>query len=79
MKLNSVEHRTKDHKRIKDITDIFALLWYSEPDLREMRARVSKFKESKEIARIISKFKENEIKQASNSMDYDSENMRNIP
>jgi hypothetical protein len=37
MKLNSVGTRTRDHKRIKDIADIFALAWYSGEDLDDLK------------------------------------------
>ena len=30
MKINSLPNRDKEHKRIKDICDIFALLWYTD-------------------------------------------------
>ena len=29
MKINSLPHRDKEHKRIKDMCDIFALAWYT--------------------------------------------------
>lgn len=78
MKLNSVEKRTKDHKRIKDITDIFALIWYSESDLDEMKNKIKNLKPSKEIEKIISNFKEHEIIQASDIINYNPEDMRRI-
>jgi hypothetical protein len=49
MKLNTVDSRTKDHKRIKDIADIFALIWHSEKDLHEIRAKVIAIKDIKKL------------------------------
>jgi len=40
MKLNSALTRDKEHKRIKDIADIYALLWYSDTDLPELKNRL---------------------------------------
>ena len=44
MKINSMPNRDKNHKRIKDICDIFALLWYTElkPEELNMEKYVSK-------------------------------------
>ena len=33
MKINSLPDRDKDHKRIKDLCDIFALAWYTDLDI----------------------------------------------
>jgi len=37
MKLSSVETRTRDHKKLKDIADIFALAWYSGESLDDLK------------------------------------------
>lgn len=39
-KLKSAPNRTKDDKRIKDISDLYALLWYSEVEFGELKQRV---------------------------------------
>ena len=75
MKLNSVGSRTKDHKRIKDITDIYALIWYSEYDIEEIREKTSQIKELDQTKLTISKFKEEEINQAAKSIDVNPSEM----
>lgn len=37
MKLNSVTSRDKEHKRIKDIADIYALLWFSGLEITKLK------------------------------------------
>jgi hypothetical protein len=37
MKLNSAPNRDKENKRIKDIADIYALLWYSDTALPQLK------------------------------------------
>lgn len=37
MKLNSVLTRTRDHKRLKDVADIYALAWHSGEDLTDLK------------------------------------------
>jgi hypothetical protein len=78
MKLNTVDSRTKDHKRIKDIADIFALIWHSETDLHEIRAKVIAIKDIKEIEDTIKGFNMNELKQVSNIIDYEVGEITNI-
>ena len=78
MKLNTIDSRTKDHKRIKDIADIFALIWHSESDLHEIRAKVTTIKDINEIEGTIRRFKMNELKQVSNIIDYDTREIINI-
>jgi hypothetical protein len=77
MKLNTVDSRTKDHKRIKDIADIFALIWHSETDLHEIRAKITAIKHIKEIEETIKRFKMNELKQVSNIIDYETREITN--
>ena len=36
MKINSLPNRDKTHKRIKDVCDLFALLWYTGINLKEL-------------------------------------------
>jgi hypothetical protein len=78
MKFNSVDDRTKEHKRIKDIMDIFALIWYSELEIDEMKEKVSDLKDFKEIEKSILRFTEDELQQASKIIDFDYEDMKNI-
>lgn len=37
MKLNSAPKRDKENKRVKDISDIYALLWYSDIELLQLK------------------------------------------
>jgi len=41
MKLNSALRRDKEGKRIKDITDIYALMWYSDIQLPALKNKLS--------------------------------------
>ncbi len=53
-KLNALKMRDKEHKKIKDLCDIFALLWYSKGKTQELQKKVTQFLPSKSIAKIIS-------------------------
>jgi len=78
MKFNSVDDRTKEHKRIKDIMDIFALIWYSEYEMGDMREKVSCLKGLKDIEKSILRFKEDELLQASKAIDFEYEDVKNV-
>lgn len=78
MKFNSVDNRTRDHKRIKDMSDILALIWFSDLEMDEMKEKVSSLKKIGEIEQSIRKFKAEEIEKAAKTIDFDSENMSRI-
>jgi hypothetical protein len=42
-KLNSVIGRDKEHKRLKDIADIFALLWFSDVEILDIKSNLLVF------------------------------------
>lgn len=67
MKLKSVTNRTKDGKRIKDISDIYALLWYSEVEFAELKQRVQKILGIEMISKVVSGFTKDEYTTVSNA------------
>ena len=65
-KLNSVVNRDKEHKRLKDIADIFALLWFTDVDISEIKSRFFQFSDKKDIKRTIDSISKKEIFGVSN-------------
>lgn len=65
-KLNSVVNRDKEHKRLKDIADIFALLWFTDVDISEIKSRFFQFSDKKDIKRTIDSISKKEIFAVSN-------------
>ena len=65
MKLNCVNRRSKEDKRIKDISDIYALMWYSDIDLDELKIATRIISNRDKINNTISNFKKEEIYKAS--------------
>lgn len=57
-KLKSAPNRTKDDKRIKDISDMYALLWYSEVEFGELKQRVQSILGDAAISAATSQFTE---------------------
>ncbi len=65
-KLNSVINRDKEHKRLKDIADIFVLLWFTDVDISEIKSRFFQFSDKKDIKRTIDSISKKEIFAVSN-------------
>lgn len=61
MKLNSVSDRDKEHKRIKDIIDIYGLLWYSDEKLETVKKGLQSVVKQEEVSSIVSSFREEEL------------------
>lgn len=60
MKLSSVSNRDKEHKRIKDIIDIYGLLWYSDERLDVIRTKLFRIISKERVASVVSSFGESE-------------------
>jgi hypothetical protein len=74
MKMNSVVNRTKDEKRIKDIADIYALIWFADIDRPSFYKICSRVKAIKTI----DDFKEEEIKQVSNAIGIEAAEIQKV-
>lgn len=56
MKINSVLNRNKEDKRIKDIADIYSLMWYSDTKFPDLKQRVQKICGVEKISSTVFKF-----------------------
>jgi len=61
MKLNSVINRDKEHKRIKDISDIFSLLWFSKVKIAQLKGSLFSIYPKLKARKIVRSFKVEEI------------------
>ena len=61
MKLNSVINRDKKHKKIKDISDIFALLWFSDVKFAQLKANLLSIYSKLKARKTVRSFKVEEI------------------
>ena len=57
-KLNSVSNRDKEHKRMKDIADIYGLVWYSDDELIDLRTELFAMIDREKVASVLSSFRE---------------------
>lgn len=77
-KLNALKMRDKEHKKIKDLCDIFALLWYSKEKLQELKKKVTQFIPSKNIPKIISIIDEADYQKASVQLNHTPQEIKRI-
>ena len=72
MKLNSVISRTRDHKRVKDIADIYALVWHSGMSLSDMREEIGKLIPAGRVRRVLKSFSQDDIDDVSRILGVES-------
>ncbi len=77
-KLNALKMRDKEHKRIKDLCDIFALLWYTKEKPQELRKKVTQFLPTKNIPRIISLIDDPDYQKASVQLNHTLQEIKRI-
>ena len=77
-KLASLPNRTKDHKRVKDIADIYALIWYSGVDVAEMRSGVLSRVQLVQIKRALLGIQDAEYAEASAAIRVEADELRNV-
>lgn len=78
MKMNSVLNRNKEDKRVKDICDIFALMWHSTESFDDIKLRFRMIYNQKKADNIISKFKIEDITQVSNVLGITTNEIRTV-
>jgi hypothetical protein len=61
MKINSAPKRDKENKLIKDIGDIYALLWHSDIKLSQLREQLFSIVPSEQVRKTIQNFSKDDI------------------
>lgn len=77
-KLNSVISRDKEHKRLKDIADIFALLWFSDAEISEIKSNLLEFYDRGNIKRIVGSISKQEIMNVGSITGFSREEVERI-
>jgi len=68
MKLNSVINRDQEHKRIKDIADIYALLWHSDIKITQLRDHLFSIYPEEKARKTTRAFTKEEIERVSTAI-----------
>lgn len=78
MKMNCVLNRDKEDKRIKDICDIFALMWHSITPFEDIKLRFRMIYDREKASKIISQFTKNDINQVSETLGITSKEINTV-
>ena len=78
MKLNSAPRRDKEHKRIKDVADIYALLWHSDINLLELKNRLFSINPREETRKTIQAFTEEDLNKVSETIGVTSKEISRV-
>jgi len=78
MKLNSVLHRDKESKRIKDIADIYALLWYSGIALPQIKNRLFSTYQKEKAIKTIQGFTKEDINKVSTTIGVSAQEISRV-
>jgi hypothetical protein len=78
MKLNSAPKRDKENKRIKDIADICALLWYSDTTLPRLKRQLFSIYPEEQARKTIESFTKEDITGVSNAIGVGSQEISRV-
>ncbi len=77
-KLNSIIGRDKEHKKLKDAADIFALLWFSVVDIHQIKSELLEFYKKEDIKRVIASISKQEIKEVGRIIGFSAMEIRRV-
>jgi len=78
MKMNSVLDRDKEDKRIKDICDIFALMWHSITSFEDIKLRFRMIYDRTKASKIISQFTKDDINRVAETLGITSNEINTV-
>jgi hypothetical protein len=77
-KLRSVQQRDREHKRVKDVTDIYALSWYSDEQLASLKKALAAIIPPQETRAIVDSFTREDLDSVSNVLDIETAQIRRV-
>lgn len=78
MKLNSVVSRTHDHKRVKDIADIYALVWYSGTSLSDLKQEIGTLIPVSRVREVLTSFERDDLKEVSSILGVEASSISRV-
>jgi len=78
MKLNSAVYRDQEHKRIKDIADIYALLWYSDVKITQLKDDLFSIYPEENARKTTRAFTKEEIERVSAAIGVDTHEIMRV-
>jgi len=78
MKLNSVVSRTSDHKRVKDIADIYALVWHSGASLSDLKEEIETLIPVSRVRDVLTSFNQDNIEEVSSIIGVEASSISRV-
>lgn len=78
MKFNSVPNRTKDDKKLKDISDIYAISWYSSTKFVNLKQELYSFYSKKRAQKVVSSITDSQYSQVSEFLNIPKEEIMTV-
>lgn len=78
MKINSAPKRDKENKLIKDIADIYALLWYSDTKLTQIREQLFSIIPKEQVTKTTKKFSKESIERVATVLGASMQEIRRV-
>ncbi len=70
MKIKALPNRGKQHKRVKDICDLFALIWYGEETTKSIKEQITNLVTIKDITKAIECLEKDSLEAASSALNH---------
>ncbi|MEK6935950.1 MAG: hypothetical protein AABW67_04115, partial [Nanoarchaeota archaeon] len=77
-KLKAITLRDKEHKKIKDLCDIFALLWYSKEHPQELQKKILQFLKIQDIKKIIKEITSEDYQKVGVQLTHSPEEIKRV-
>ena len=78
MKLNSAPRRDKENKLIKDIADIYALLWHSDAPLSKLKDQLFSIIPEKQVRKTVRDFSEEDISRVATTLGTNAQEISRV-
>lgn len=76
MKVNSLPNRDMEHKKIKDICDIFALSWYSDINIEEIN--LAKYVSKKNLQKCLNSISDENFEKACTQIGHENRELKRV-
>ncbi|MFQ6052039.1 MAG: hypothetical protein ACE5K4_10135 [Candidatus Hydrothermarchaeota archaeon] len=77
-KLNSITKRDTEYKKIKDLSDIFALLWYSNEDIKKIKQKLFDFYSKERAFEVVKSFTNDDFSRVSEVLEINIREIRRV-
>jgi hypothetical protein len=78
MKINSAPRRDKEHKLLKDMADIYALLWHSDTKLSKLKEQLFAITPKEKARKAVQGFSDGDINKVATILGIDSQEISRV-